>query len=316
MIKYSIVVPIYNDENLCSEFCLEFYKTFKIFLNKEDIADDVELIFVDDGSTRNETKLDLFSISKSYNFVKIIELSRNFGQHIALSCAYKESIGKYVGMLNVDMQDPPSELLVILNEIEKGEFDIVYGIVEERQTSITNKITSRFFNKLINFLTNDNTPLNIATIRIMNRKFINAYNTLTEKSRYLPGLETWLGFSKGYVFTKHQPRTKGNSSYTLKGRLAMAIDSIISFSDYPLKLIALFGIIVSIIGMVLISYLIITSLFFINYLPGYSSTIVIIVLLCGIQIMVIGFSAIYIGRILKEVQNRPLYIIKNKLNFE
>jgi glycosyltransferase involved in cell wall biosynthesis len=128
-------------------------------------------------------------------------------------------------------------------------------------------------------------------------------------------LESWLGFRHGYVHTVHRRRTKGKSSYNFKKRLFMAIESVISFSDLPLRVISIVGIIIAIIGFILISILIISKLFFIDYQPGYTSTVSYITFIGGVQILVIGLAGLYIGRILKEVQNRPLYIIRNKHNF-
>ncbi len=314
MVLYSLIVPIYNDAFLAEDFISEFKIVFQNYLNKEEIKDDVELIFVSDGSTNNSI-LELKELANKNLFVKVIELSRNFGQHIALSCGYANARGEYVGMLNVDMQDPPSQIPLLLDYLKNNDVDIVYGSREYRHSSLMDKYTSKLFNILLNKLTGNNTPINVATIRIMNRKFVDAYNSLSEKSRYLPGLEAWLGFKSGYVSTLHQERKRGKSSYTFKKRILMAMDSIISFSDFPLKIIAGFGIVIAMIGFVLNAILIFSKLFFVQYQPGYTSTVSIIVFVGGIQILVTGLAALYIGRILKEVQNRPLYIIRNKFNF-
>lgn len=310
----SIVVPIYNDGFMAEKFAMEFLRVFKEYYKKENIENDIELIFVNDGS-KNESYSILESISKEYKFVKAIELSRNFGQHIALSCGYANASGEFVGMLNVDMQDPPSQIPILLDYLENNNVDIVFGLRETRYSSISDKYTSLLFNFVLNKLTGNNTPSNVSTIRVMNRKFITAYNSLTEKSRYLPGLENWLGFKHGFVKTVYQDRREGKSSYNFKKRLIMAIDSIISFSDLPLKLIAISGIGIAFLGFFLNLILVLSKLFFTEYKPGFTSTISIITFLGGIQILVTGMGALYIGRILKEVQNRPLYLIRNKSNF-
>jgi dolichol-phosphate mannosyltransferase len=312
--QYSFVVPIYNDGYLVHSFCEAFEMTFQNYLQKEDIKDEVELIFVNDGSNNNSIDY-LIKISERKKFVKIIDLSRNFGQHIALSCGYQNAKGQYVGMLNVDMQEPPSEIPKLLNFIKEKKVDIVYGLSDERKTSFLNRITSKLFAFVLNYLTNSKMPLNVTTLRVMNRKFVNAYNQLTEKSRYIPGLETWLGFKHGYLPIIHKEREIGKSSYNFRKRLKMAIESVISFSDYPLKLIVGFGCIVAFIGFLLTAFLVISKLFFANIQAGYTSTISLITFFGGIQIMVIGFASLYIGRILNEVQNRPLYIINEKFNF-
>jgi len=311
---YSLIVPIYNDGFLAEVFCLAYEKEFVGFLKKSNIEEDTELIFVNDGSSNNSIDY-LVKLSKEKNFVKVIDLSRNFGQHIALSCGYKNATGKYVGMLNVDMQEPPSEIPKLLIFMKENDFDIVYGLSDERKTSFMNRITSKSFAFILNYLTNSKMPLNVTTLRIMNRKFVDAYNSLSEKSRYIPGIETWLGFRHGYLPIIHKEREVGKSSYNFRKRLKMALESIISFSDYPLRLIVGFGCLVAFTGFILTIFLVISKVFFINYQAGYTTTISLITFLGGIQIMVIGFTSLYIGRILKEVQNRPLYIINEKFNF-
>ena len=312
--KYSIVVPIYNDAYLATEFVSEFQSVFQLFLQKDEIKEDVELIFVNDGSSNNSIET-LISLSEQFGFIKLIDLSRNFGQHIALTCGYQNASGDFVGMLNVDMQDPPSEIPKLIKYLIDGEYDIVFGLVERRKTSLFNRLTSNVFNSVLYFLTKTKTPLNVATIRIMNRKFLNAYNQLKEKSRYLPGLENWLGFKHGFLPIEHRERRVGKSSYNFRKRMLMAIDSIISFSDYPLRMIIKIGFIIAFLGFLMILALIVSKLYFIDFQRGYISLVSIIVFLGGMQMMVIGFASLYIGRILKETQNRPLYVVNEKYNF-
>lgn len=313
-IQYTFVVPIYNDGMLADAFCLEFKRIFSAYLQEEQIENYVELIFVNDGS-KNNSMTHLKDLVPRFGFVKVIELSRNFGQHIALSCGYKHAKGNYVGMLNVDMEDPPSEIPGVLRYFNDHDVDIVIGVREKRGGSFVNSITSKFFNYFLNKLTGYEVPLNVATLRVMNRKFTDAYNALTEKSRFIPGLENWLGFRHGYYPISHKVRKSGQSSYTLKKRLLMAIDSVLSFSDLPLKWITFFGFLTSIIGFIMVAVVTLQKIFFVDFQAGYVSTLAVIVLFSGIQILVVGTSSLYIGRILREVQNRPLYVIRNTYNF-
>ncbi|MCU0390449.1 MAG: glycosyltransferase family 2 protein [Thermoflexibacter sp.] len=312
---YSFVVPIYNDGYLAEDFCVEYQKVFQEYTKLGDISNEVELIFVNDGSKNNALE-ELQTVSQKFNFVKVIDLSRNFGQHIALSCGYYHARGSYVGMLNVDMQDPPNQIPLLLEEMKEKDYDMVFGLREKRFSSWGDKISSYAFNILLNKLTGGNSPVNVSTLRVMNRRFIDAYNSLQEKSRYLPGLESWLGFKQGYVPTKHQARQKGKSSYNFKKRMLMALDAIVSFSDIPLKIISLVGIGIALIGFILALIIVVTKLFFVDYQHGFVSMISAIIFVGGIQIIVIGLAGIYIGRVLKEVQNRPLYIIREKINFK
>ena len=307
--KLSIVTPIYKDAELAADFITEVMKVNFYETNL------VEIIFVIDGGDFKDVKL-LSSIAKTNPLVKVILLSRNFGQHIALSAGYANSIGDYVCMINVDMQEPPSEISKLLYVINNEKnIDIIYGIRTNRMDSYSKSLSSKLFNFLLNKLTGDKTPINVATIRIMTRKFIQSYNELTEKSRYIPGLENWIGYEKKYIPITHNERKVGKSSYTFKKRMKMAFESIISFSDLPLRWAAYFGIFLSGIGFLFLIILIILKINSTDFKPGYISTISVIIFMGGIQIFVVGIASIYIGRILKEVQNRPLYIIKEKFNF-
>jgi len=310
---YSFVVPIYNDGFLAEEFCKTFQKVFRDWLTIDQIEDQVELILVNDGS-RDDSMKYLRLLPAKYYFVKIIELSRNFGQHIALSCGYKHAKGDYVGMLNVDMEDSPSEIPKMIKHLDGNDCDIVLGVRENRKSRFFIKITSFLFNYVLNKLTGYDIPTNVATLRIMNRKFTDAYNALTEKSRFIPGLERWLGFKHCYLPIDHNPRVDGGSSYNFKRRMAMAIYSILSFSDLPLRWIAYFGLAMSVLGFLSSVLIVLLKLFFVDFQAGYVSTLAIFVLLSGVQIIVIGTASLYIGRILREVQNRPLYDIRNTYN--
>jgi dolichol-phosphate mannosyltransferase len=311
---YSFVVPIYNDGELAQDFCIEFEKVFQQYLQKTQIAMEVELIFVNDGS-KNESIHYLKNMANQYSFVKVIDLSRNFGQHIALSAGYQYASGQFVGMLNVDMQEPPSQIPILLDYIKNNDYDIVFGLRQQRYSSIGDRLTSHLFNIILNRLTGNDTPINVSTLRIMNRRFVDSYNQLSEKNRYLPGLESWLGFKHGYKFIVHQERKKGKSSYNFKKRLLMALDAIISFSDIPLKIVSVFGIFMAFFGFFALFFVVISKLLFIDYQHGFASLISTFVFIGGLQILVVGLSGLYLGRILKEVQNRPLFVVRQFINF-
>jgi glycosyltransferase involved in cell wall biosynthesis len=310
---FSLIVPIYNDAYLATDFCDEYQRVMTAYYNTDRLAEKSEVIFVNDGS-REDVEAELRKMKK-YPFVKIIELSRNFGQHIALTCGYHHASGKYVGMMNVDMEDPPDQIPLLLDQLKNNRCDIVYGLRKVRYSGISDKITSKVFHTILNKMTGFTIPTNSATLRIMNRAFIDNYNKLSEKSRFLPGLEMWMGFRKGYVHITHQKRKQGTSSYTFKKRILFAMDAIISFSDLPLRVMSGIGFLVALMGFLLLITIVTLKLFFIEFQAGYASLISIIVALGGLQLFCIGSASLYIGRVLKEVQNRPLYIIKGKVNF-
>jgi dolichol-phosphate mannosyltransferase len=221
-----------------------------------------------------------------------------------------------VGSLNVDMEDPPDQIPLLLAALEQGRCDVVFGLRRRRQSPFLVRVTSLAFNWVLNHAIHSDVPLNLATLRIMNRPFVDAYNVLSEKSRYIPGLEIWLGFERGYVEIAHQARTQGTSSYTLRRRLRMAFEAIISLSDVPLRIMVAFGAVVALIGFALSLYLIVGKLFFRDFDAGYPSTMSAIVLVGGVQILLLGVASLYIGRILAEVQNRPLYVVRSTYNVD
>lgn len=314
-LRYSFVVPIYKDAGLADVFCAEFDRVFRAHLRVESIAPFVEVIFVNDGSP-DDSGEQLKSVCARWPFARGISLSRNFGQHVALSAGYAHARGELVGSMNVDMQDPPGEVIKLLERFARDDVDIVMGLRRHRKDSWSKRATSVAFHYVLNKLTGYPIPRNMATVRVMNRRFLDAYNALSEKSRFLPGLEAWLGFRRGYVEIEHAERKVGKSSYNFHRRFMMALDSIISFSDLPLRMVALLGMGLALVGLVLTLALVIQKLFFVNLQAGYTSTVAIIVFFGGAQIFVVGLASLYIGRVLKEVQNRPLYVVQERINFE
>ena len=311
--SYSFVVPIYRDASLAKAFCAEFERVFQAYLATDDISARVELIFVNDDGTAETAQL-LREACEAVRFARLINLSRNFGQHVALSCGYDHASGDFVGMLNVDMEDPPDQIPLLLDALQSGAHDIALGVRETRRSPLLDRATSRAFTWILNKATGYDMPLNTATLRVMNRRFVDAYRRLTERSRYLPGLEMWLGFQRIYVPIRHERRAEGTSSYAFGRRLKMAFEAIISFSDLPLRFTVALGAIVAMIGFVLAAYLTFVRVFFVEVQAGYTSTMTAIILVGGVLISVVGLASLYIGRILSEVQGRPVYVIRDSFN--
>lgn len=307
--KYSIVVPIYNDGALAGDLCREVARVLRGYLGVEDITAEVEIVFVDDGS-RKESLRALKAAVDEHPFSRVVALSRNFGQHVALSAGYAHARGDFVAIMNVDQEDPPDQLLVLFDEIAKGEYDIVGGLYEHRDIGLGQRATSYVFNVFLSRLTGYHVPTNASTMRVMTRRFVDVYNGLTERSRYIPGLERWLGFDYGYTTIRHQRRRVGKSSYNFRRRVRLALDSIISFSDFPLRLAVKFGFGVAVVGALLVAVLLVDRFTYRAFLPGWLSTIAAIVFFGGVQIMVTGLVSLYVGRILVEVQARPLFVVR------
>lgn len=312
--KYSFIIPIFNDGYLADAFCFEFQRVFREYLKKQSINEDLELIFVNDGSTDNSLEL-LHKVAKKYSFVKTIDLSRNFGQHIAIICGYHHASGELVGRINVDMQDPPVEVPSLIEVINTGDCDIVIGIQRARQSKLLDVVTSRFFVWFFNILIGGNVPHSTATLRIMTKQYADNYKLINDKMPFLQGLETWFGYRVKYVPTDHLQRLDKKTSYTFIKRLKLALNASIAFSDRPLKYVIYIGLIIATMGFVGIGAIVLRQLFFADLLVGYSSTIAVILLCSGGHILVIGLCGLYVGKILAQVQGRPLYLIREKVNF-
>jgi dolichol-phosphate mannosyltransferase len=304
----SIIVPIYNDGYLIEPFCQAIQKEFRAYFNSSELRSRIEVIFVNDGS-RNDSDQLMEKAKDGFDFVETIHFSRNFGQHVAISCGYRMSSGQMVSMMNVDQEDPIDQLIKMVDHMKSTGCDVVHGLYAQRRVSFVNRITSTTFNLVMNYMTGQHLPLNTSTVRVLNRRFVNQYNRLKESQRYIPALELWLGFKHEYIPVEHRPRSDKRSSYNFVRRLKMAVNAIVSFSDLPLKMASVVGFAFAFSGFLMLLAIVIRKLIGIEILIGFTATIAAIVLFGGMSILVTGLAGLYVGSILREVQDRPLYII-------
>lgn len=307
--KYSVVVPVYNDGALAPAFCEEIAKTFRAYLNVEDLVDQLEVIFINDGS-RNDSLRYLKDMAGRHAFVRVIDLSRNFGQHIAIACGLADARGNVVLRMNIDMQDHPDQIPLLLDAMHAEHLDLVVGQYAVRESPWINRLTAWLYFYLFEFLTGFSSPQNTSPLRAMSRRFVDAYNRLTERSRFPQGLDQWLGFDHKYIPIEHSPRSVGKSSYNFWSRLRLGIEGILYFSNRPLTLIAIAGFVLSLIGLALGVYVVLARLFWVTLLPGYASIVSVGLIAFGIQLGCMGVVGLYVARIFAETQNRPLYVVK------
>lgn len=308
--RYSIVVPIYGDAYLAPALCDELQLVMSRYLGEQRLQDHLEVIFVNDGSP-DESLATLLGLRQRHPFVRVIDLSRNFGQHQAIACGLREARGTVALRMNVDMQDPPAEIPKLLDALEAGGYDLVVGQYLIRKSPLRNRISAAGYYFLFKLLTGFDAPQNTSPLRAMSRRFVDAYNELTEKSRFPQGLDQWLGFRHKYVQIEHRERADGKSSYNTWSRLRLALNGILYFSDRPLQLVAGAGLVAACAGLALAGYFVADKMLGIDYLPGYASLVSIALIAFGLQLGSIGLLGMYIGRIFREVQNRPLYVIRD-----
>jgi glycosyltransferase involved in cell wall biosynthesis len=308
---YSIITTIYRDGYLADACCAELERVFRGLLKCEDVSRGLEVIFVNDGSPDGSLG-QLLEVQRRYAFVRVIDLSRNFGQHPAIACGLRAARGRLVLRMNVDMQDSPAEIPKLVAEMARGDYDLVVGRYAKRNSPLRDKLTAFFYFKLYRVLTGLSVPQNTSPLRIMNRHFVDAYNGLTEKTRFPQGLDQWLGFRHRYVEIEHRERADRKSSYNFLMRLKLAVTGILYFSDRPLKLVTLFGGCVALLGILLGLFIAGAKIAGRDFFPGYASIAALGLLSFGIQVGCIGLLGLYVGKIFNEVQNRPLYIVRQE----
>lgn len=298
----SIVVPLLNEDGNI----LVLYNALVPVLEK--ISADYEIIFVDDGSKDNSLQI-IDTICQQNNRVLGISLSRNFGHQIALTAGMEHSSGEVVVTLDADMQHPPEIILDLYNKYKEG-YDIVNTIrLETVDSGAFKKITSHFFYKLINNLSDIHIEPSAADFRLMNRKTVNAFLQLQEKDRFTRGIISWMGFKQGTVQYTAPARFSGKSKYSVFKMFRFAADGITSFSAKPLRISFFAGLLVSLIGLLYAIYAVV-EYFNGKTTPGWASTLVSILIIGGIQLISIGIIGEYLARVFNEAKNRPMYLVK------
>ena len=301
MKKLSLVVPVYYEQ----EVILQFLKETKEELEKLPI--DYEYVFVDDGSKDRTVEI-IKEEAKKDSRIKLVVFSYNHGKASAVSAAIANATGDYLLYMDPDLQDPPAEIPRFLEEIEKG-YDFVWGIRKEKMDSFINKQFSKIFWGTLNKFTGLNIPKGIAVMRIFNREFADEFLKYTETNRFIEGI--FINISKNWTTIEigQRERFAGTSKFNFKRKMQLAFDAI------PLKMTIKSGMSLIVLGLVGLFVLLISKLFFIEFQAGWPSIIASIVLVFGLQLFFMGIISLYIGRIYKEVKNRPLYSIKEKINF-
>jgi dolichol-phosphate mannosyltransferase len=310
-IKYSVVIPVYNEELLIEES----YRWLKKVMDSTN--ETYELIFVDDGSHDKSAEI-LSRISINDRNVKLISFSRNFGHQTAITAGMDNAKGDAVVVIDADLQDPPEVILKMIEKWKEG-YDVVYGKRAERKGELFFKLfTARVFYRLLKSLTNVDIAVDTGDFRLIDRKVcdvMNSFNSIKEKNRYIRGLVSWVGFKQTGVEYVRDPRLAGETKYTLKKMLKLAMDGITSFSYVPLKLPLNLGVFLLVTGF---AYLIVELVLKVAGVDVSVENTVIAVnmILFGLNFSILGAFGEYIGRIYDEVRDRPLYIIARKVGFD
>lgn len=305
-IHISVVIPVYGCSSSLRELYLRLVKTL------ETLTKDFEIIMVNDVSPDDDWDVIIDLCAKDKR-VKGINLSRNFGQHYAITAGLDYARGEWVVVMDCDLQDQPEEIAKLYEKANDG-YDIVFGRRYIRKDHFFKKTFSKVFYFLFSYLTDTKQDYTIANFGIFNKIVIQAILKMGDYFRVFPILIQWVGFKKTYIDVEHNYRIEGRSGYSIRKLTRLAFDMIVSFSEKPLRLGLKCGILLSCLSFLLGIYYLI--LFFSGKIgvPGYTSLIISIAFSTGIIITFLGLVGLYIGKISIQVKNRPKFIVKQKIN--
>jgi dolichol-phosphate mannosyltransferase len=300
----SVIIPLLNEEEIVE----------RTYTTLEKVLAEVphELIFVNDGSTdRTREILDLL-ISQTSNSNQVISFSRNFGHQAAFSAGMNAASGDAVVIIDGDLQDPPELILEMLDKWRHG-YQVIYAQRKSRKgETFFKKFTAGMFYRILNALTSVNIPVDTGDYRLMDRVVVNSINNLPERSRFLRGLVCWVGFKHIGLQYDRAERSAGESKYPLSKMLRLAIDGMTSFSSMPLRLSFYIGLLATLLGALMALWALASRFVWPETTSsGWTSLMIIMVFMGGIQLITIGIMGEYIGRIYDEVKQRPLYILNS-----
>lgn len=303
----SLVIPVFNEEKVLDVL---YKKICNIATKQKEVF---EIIFINDGSSDKSLEK-LLDMHKLDSRVKIIDLSRNFGHQNALTAGINFATGDAVILMDADLEDPPDVIFDFLEYWQRG-YDVVYAIRKKRKVGVIKKIFFTLYHK-INTMISEIPMLDATGIfALMDKKVVEMMKIIPEKNRYIPGLRSWVGFKQIGIEVERGERYDKTPRVSILKLIKLAFDSYISFSKIPLKIASFFGIFfsfLSFIGVFIIIFLKLTIGFLIR---GWASIIVLILFAAGMQLITIGIIGEYIGRILDETKNRPVYIVKQVIGF-
>lgn len=300
----SVVVPVYKAAN-----CLdELYSRLKDSL--ESVSHDFEIVLIEDCGG-DESWLVIERLAKQDPRVKGIQFSRNFGQHYGITAGIDHCNSDWVVVMDCDLQDRPEEIPRLYAKAQEG-YDVVMARRGERQDPPLKRATSWLFYKIFSYLADIKYDGQTGNFRIMSRKVVENLRTMREQLRFFGGMVQWLGFPTASIEVEHAERHEGKSTYTYAKLWKLAAETIIAYSDKPLRMAVRFGFLMAFLAFCYGLYILIRSLFYSVPIMGWSSLIVSLYFIGGIIISILGIIGIYLGKTFDESKKRPLYVIRRE----
>lgn len=305
----SIVLPVFNEEQTLPALYTRLSGVMQA------LGEPYEILFVDDGS-RDASLALLKSLGSTDPAIKIMSLSRNFGHQIAITCGLDHASGEAVVIMDADLQDPPEVIPRLITKWREG-YDVVYAVREKRRgEGWFKRGTAAFFYRVLRLLTQVDIPLDTGDFRLLSRRAVNALCSVRERSRFVRGLVSWIGYRQTGVTFAREERKVGETKYPFRRMLRFAIDGITAFSFAPLQAAMYLGFVTAGSSFLYIVYAVLLKLFTERTVPGWTSLMVAVLFVGGVQLIALGIIGEYLGRVYDEVKQRPLYLIQERFGFE
>jgi dolichol-phosphate mannosyltransferase len=299
--ELSVVLPVYNEIETLGELRTRLVSALT------SCGRSFEIVFVDDGS-RDGSFEKMASFARDDRRIRAVRLSRNFGHQMALTAGVDAARGRLVAVMDADLQDPPELLPEMLAKIDEG-FEVVYAVRAAREgEGAFKKATAHLFYRLMRRWTNVAIPVDTGDFRLLGPKALAAFRSLRERHRFIRGLTAWVGFRQTGVSYVRPARVHGETKYPIRKMLRFALDALTSFSYVPLQLATWLGFAVSAFSFFYIMVVLVLKLLNIN-VPGWTTLMVFVLLIGGVQLMMIGVLGEYLGRVYEEIKGRPLYLV-------
>ena len=305
----SVVAPIFNEQENLPEL------RRRVVAALDQAGDAWELVLVNDGSRDRSGEI-IRQFHAEDPRIKLIELSRNFGHQPAVTAGLHHARGDCVILIDGDLQDPPEVIPQLVQKWREGA-QVVLGERSSRsESSVVRGVGFRLFYPILRRLSDLPSAPHAGIFGLMDRRVVDEFNKLPERSRFIPGLRSWLGFNQASVTYDRTDRAAGKPKQTLRALIHYAMDAIFSFSYRPLRWVTWMGIFVSTVTFGLAIFYIVTFFAYRKQITGFTTIIVCVLFLGGVQMIAIGILGEYIGRIYEEIKQRPLYVVKDKVGIE
>lgn len=301
----SVVVPCYNEQETIYLFYQEMEKV------THELSVNIEYLFINDGSSDNTLSILRELARKDKQKIRYISFSRNFGKEAAIYAGLVHSTGDYVSVMDADLQDPPELLPKMLQLIEQGEYDCIgtRRVSRKGEPPIRSFFAKQFY-KLINKISDTEIVDGARDYRLMTRQMVNAILQMTEYNRFSKGIFSWVGFNTKYLEFENRERVAGETTWSFWSLFKYSIDGIVAFSEVPLSIASIIGLVSFVFAIFVSVIIIIRTLVFGDPTSGWTSLVVIILGMGGLQLFCLGILGKYLGKTYLESKKRPIFIVK------